>query len=200
MTSNLKDAIDDRPDATTGAQLDLEEKCRMALKQILTHARRAPDTPLRFGIDSEGIIHAVLNDLYTAQAEEDAGSSPDWEMTKAVFDVLLKQALLDEPQRRAGLNRPLITEQPYPSINAANGVSGRAGVRVNKKAQHPLAVWLERFYTAMRGVHPDAIEIVSLRTEDFTSREIAQRLGIGLRLVMRITEDIRLTLAGEVNT
>jgi C4-dicarboxylate-specific signal transduction histidine kinase len=35
--------------------------------------------------------------------------------------------------------------------------------------------------------------------EDNTTREVAQQLGLGLRLVKRIIEDMRLALEGEVN-
>ncbi len=199
MTSELRDAKDSWPDGDRPAQLDLEEQFRPLLEEILTHAHRSRDTPLRFGIDSDGIVNAALKSFLTEQAVEEAVSSQDWETAKAVFDALLKRALLDERERQAESNRSPIIEQSHPLDNDGNAISRSAGVRVNKRAPHPLAAWLERFYTAMRDVHPNAIEIAKLRMENYTSREVAQQLGLGLRLVKRIIEDVRLALEGEVN-
>jgi len=197
MTGELRDAMDSWPSGDRPAQLDLEEKFRPFLKDLLSRAHRSRDTPLRFGIDSDGIVDAAVKSFLAGQAEEEEASSQDWETVKAGFDALLERALLEEREHPAGSNRSPITEQSHPSGNNGNAISGSAGVRVDKRAPHPLAAWLERFYTAMRGVHPNAIEIASLRVEDFTSREVAQQLGLGLRLVRRIIEDMRLALQGE---
>ena len=191
MSKNLKHAVDDQPNATRRAQLDLDEKWQPVLRQILTDAQRAPDTPLRFGIDSDEIVDAALKSFFIGEATEKAECSHDWEVVRSVFEALLMRALLDEPDCQVGPWHPLMDVQSHASHNAGNGDSRRNGVRDNKKTQHPLAAWLERFYARMREVHPSAIEIVRLRMEDYTSREVAQRLGIGLRLVQRITEDMR---------
>ena len=54
-----------------------------------------------------------------------------------------------------------------------------------------LSSWLERAHRRMSAVHPLAPDILSWRVEGETSREIAGRLGLGLRLTERITADMR---------
>jgi hypothetical protein len=200
MTKNLKHAVDDWPMATRPAQLDLDERWQPVLKQILTSAQRAPDTPLRFGIDSEEIVAAALKSFSMGEAAEDARCSQDWTIVSSVFESLLKRGLVDEPAWRAEAEqRPLARQTPV-SRHGGNGDAPGNGARSNGRGLHPLAAWLEQFYGRVRGVHPRAIEIVALRMEEYTSREIAQRLGIGLRLVHRIIEDARLALSPEVHS
>ncbi len=197
MTSEFEDATGSWPGGDGPSQFDLEEKYRPFLQDILARAHRSGDTPLRFGIDSDGIVHAALKNFLAEQADQQE-SSQDWETVKAAFDAMLERALLDE-RRQAGSICSPIAQQSHPSDDDGNAISGNAGVKVNQRAPHPLAAWLERFYDAMRGVHPNAIEIAGLRMEDYTSREIAQQLGLGLRLVKRIIEDMRLALGAEVD-
>lgn len=198
MTTELRNAMDNWPDRAGPAQLDLEETFRPLLKELLTQLHRSGDTPLRFGIDSVGIVDATLKEVFSRQTEDEAVSRQDWETVKAAFDGLLERALLDEPELWERSNRSPSAEKSYPSGKSGSGVSGSAGTSVNKTAPHPLATWLDHFHALMREVHPSAIEVANLRMEDYTCREVAQQLGLGLRLVRRIVEDMRLALGGEV--
>lgn len=185
-----------RPTDDFRAQLDLEERYQPLLKDILIHAHRSRETPLRFGIDSDGIINSALRSFFLAQNARTAEDSPDWQSVQAVFDALVQRALADQREPQSGLCRSRFDKLP----NSSNGrpVSpAAAGSANNKNAPHPLAVWLEHFHAVLRGVHPQAIEIVRLRMDASTNRDVAQQLGLGLYLVKRIIEDLRRTLGTE---
>jgi NAD-dependent dihydropyrimidine dehydrogenase PreA subunit len=54
----------------------------------------------------------------------------------------------------------------------------------------PPTQWLDHLYAVARSVDLRAIEIVGLRLEGCADREIAERLGTGMRLVRRIADDV----------
>ena len=53
-----------------------------------------------------------------------------------------------------------------------------------------LAARLERLYVRAREVDPHALEILRLQADGFSDRDVADRLGLGLRLVRRIVADV----------
>jgi hypothetical protein len=55
-----------------------------------------------------------------------------------------------------------------------------------------LANWLQHVNLVFQAIHPAAIDILGLRLEGHEDREIAERVGLGLRLVRRILQDMRL--------
>jgi ferredoxin len=67
---------------------------------------------------------------------------------------------------------------------------GRSPAPEGEDDARRLADWLERFHAECRAVDPRALEIVALRLEGRDLREIAERLGIGPRLVERILADL----------
>lgn len=74
----------------------------------------------------------------------------------------------------------------------ARAAGAPAGSRIDGTAigGPELGPRLERLWERARGVDPDALEIVRLRHEGFSDRDIADRLGLGLRLVRRIAADV----------
>ncbi|MAG58960.1 MAG: hypothetical protein CMJ83_21950 [Planctomycetes bacterium] len=56
--------------------------------------------------------------------------------------------------------------------------------------------WLERTHRVLSAVHPLAVDILSLRLEGETPREISRRLELGLRLTHRIMEEMRQAWVG----
>jgi hypothetical protein len=59
---------------------------------------------------------------------------------------------------------------------------------------HPLATWLDALYETARHTHPRAIDVLALRVEGWDDREIARKLGLGLRLTVRIRIDLVVAL------
>jgi hypothetical protein len=60
-----------------------------------------------------------------------------------------------------------------------------------------LARWVDEFYRGMRSVHALAIDIIALRVEGFEPRDIAEKLGLGLRQVRSILREMRTSWAGQ---
>ncbi len=135
------------------------------LRKILAFLRRVGETPLQSRIDAVGIARAVL---------EDCPSSLSGEVNGVLDDLVLRS-----------LRRPPSVPVEDPEVREAP-----ADVEAEEKAVQALAAWLDRFYVDLRTIDPRTFEIVGLRLDGCTSREIAERLGLGLRLVKRILRDI----------
>jgi hypothetical protein len=143
------------------ARGDLEETLRPLLQEMLARLRRYRDTPLQDGIDSAGIVQAALRLFSAGPSAAGPGHFPDLKSVQFVLDGLVARALGAGPLDRAG----------------SNGAG--------------LAGWLEHLHATLRAVHPAAVEMVGLRVEGCQDREIAERLGLGLRLLKRILRDLR---------
>jgi hypothetical protein len=135
------------------------------LRKILAFLRRVGETPLQSRIDAVGIARAVLGDCPSRLSGEVNG----------VLDDLVLRSLRRPPS--VPVEDPEVREAP-------------ADVEAEEKAVQALAAWLDRFYVDLRPIDPRTFEIVGLRLDGCTSREIAERLGLGLRLVKRILRDI----------
>ena len=135
------------------------------LRKILAFLRRVGETPLQSRIDAVGIARAVLRDCPSSLSGEVNG----------VLDDLVLRSLRRPPS--VPVEDPGVKEVP-------------ADVEAEERAVQSLAAWLDRFYVDLRTIDPQTFEIVGLRLDGCTSREIAERLGLGLRLVKRIIRDI----------
>jgi hypothetical protein len=170
------------------AQWSTEQSLQPLLEALLGELRRARETPLQFGIDSDGIVSVALKVFLAGDAEDGLRARLDWQSATVALDRLVAQFLqpqpvcgrdaLDDFESEAGTFSRVV------GSNAPDPPGGNAPT-------HPLAVWLERFYTVMTEVQPRAVEIVTLRVNGFDVRDIAERLGLGLRLVKRIIQDMR---------
>ena len=137
------------------------------LRKILAFLRRVGETPLQSRIDAVGIARAVLGDCPSRLSGEVNG----------VLDDLVLRSLRRPPS--VPVEDPGAREAPAP-----------ADVEAEERAVQSLAAWLDRFYVDLRTIDPRTFEILGLRLDGCTSREIAERLGLGLRLVKRILRDI----------
>jgi len=152
----------------------LEERLRPLLLVMLARLRRDRDTPLRDGIDSAAIIQEALRTCSAVPLAVPGCPMPDLQLSEAILDGVIERALRDE--QRPGPERPVSSD-------------GRLDRAVAKGAD--LATWLGHLHAALRATHPTAVEMVVLRVEGCEDREIAQRLGLGLRLVRRVIRDLR---------
>ena len=152
------------------------EPILVLLRALLAQLRRSRQTPLQFGIDSEGIVAAALKQFFASAAGNDLRPCQDWQFATAVLDELVAQFL--QPGCRS-----LLTSAPT--------TRGCDAQTEDIASPRPLAIWLERFYTVMTEVQPRALDIAALRVEGLEDRDIAERLELGLRLVKRIVQDMR---------
>lgn len=163
---------------------EAENRVLPLLRALISCLRRSLETPLQFEIDSEGIAGFVLKDFPDVLPGGGASRLGEWEWAKVepVLNALVERLLWEpgkwvDPAPLPGIPPPG-SNDPNPAVSeAAHALAG---------GRHPLARWLERFYQAMRQVHPRAIDIAGLRLEGFQERDIAGRIGFGLRLVRSI--------------
>jgi hypothetical protein len=200
MTAELKEALTGGRRGGARPELSLEEKLHPLLQALLAQLRRSRETPLQFGIDSEGIASVALKDCLAGVTDEPPGQWRDWQLVTVALDRLvarsLQQSLAAHPpapflprlaRNERGASRgegqsnlaraesqpsgpphpsPLLPpteerEKLQPSCKDGADDRGReAAFSSGASTPHPLAVWLERFYTVVREVQPRAIDIV----------------------------------------
>jgi hypothetical protein len=173
------------------ARRDLEQRLRPLLQDLLTRVRRTKETPLRFGVEDPGIVDAAVADFLAGDVDVELGRVQDWTVVQGIFDMLIERALDDDDTRQAPEHRPLCVEQPGPGHRDGNDPSTDSAEPPVQTGQHPLAAWLTRGRVLMQRVHPLAMEVVELRVQGRDNREVADRLGLGLRLVKRLVGDVR---------
>ena len=171
------------------AWFDVEEMVLPAVQEILGHIRRTLDARLQSGIDGVGIADVASRRLLAGVSRNDSGCRSDSDTVTTILDTVVGVFLSERSDRdteirwadAAGIFRKDDNVEASLDSTGAN-------------AMHSLAVWIKWLYSGMRGVHPKAIEILSLRAQGYEVREIAQRLDMGRWLIKRIINDIRTSL------
>ena len=177
------------PDGHERRGVRLERLIRPLLQQMMTRADRFRDTPLQFEIDSAGITLAAWNSYVADVSTDDLPLLLDGERLCAALDHLIEQAF-DDGELRAAMARGEEAANRSGPCEDAPPVE-LAGPSMPGRRLQLLAEWLDRLCSSLRAVHARAIEVVGLRIEDYTARDIAQRQGTGLRLVRRLLTDAR---------
>ena len=177
-------------------ELFLKDRFHPLLQALLVHLRRSRQTPLQFGIDSERIVGAALQEFFAGVADSDSHQWQDWHFATAALDELVAQCL--RPQCGGHREGALIScgfPDPHSGFEmgllASAAMTRECGAPTAEATPHSLVLWLERFYTLMSDVQPRAIDIVELRVEGFEDRDIAERLELGVRLVKQVVQDMR---------
>jgi hypothetical protein len=156
---------------------------------MLAPIRRSRDTLLQFEIDSRGIVATALENFMQEGNASNRIQWPDGNTLVTALDSLIESALLpEEPDHSIETFSP---GAPPPTMQSRDRLSAEAGPPPDQSVSLRLAAWLDSFFTLMRDVDHRALEILSLRLEGFKDRDIAEKLGTGLRLVKQITQDIR---------
>jgi hypothetical protein len=168
---------------------DLEATVRPLLHGMLRGLDRFRQTPLNLEIDCIGIVSSSIQMFAPGSPLRDAGVLEGGHglipALNAIFVGALRDDLPPEETRSSPVSYPPAASEDEHHFDT--GQSDRHdGVDVI-----PLAQWLEQAYRTMRAVDTRAIEIVRLRVEGYTHREIAQRLDLGLRMVLRMMADVR---------
>lgn len=153
---------------------------------MLSHLRRSRETPLQFEIDSQGIVTAVLIAVpLDGIPAHETSPEADWKTLKGALDSLAARFLREEYANGETIGRDHGSSGP-PSDRLRHDDPGSPA-----SLRGLLATWLERYYRLMREASPQAIDIAALRAEGYQDRDIAERLGLGLRLVRRIVREMR---------
>lgn len=155
------------------------------LQALLAGASSARNTPLNFDEGSLQIVRFAWREFRPGDIRD---AEPDVDAILAPLNALLAAMLQDEPTRAE------IPAEARDSQCLPQRWETRDGAAENESPGLPhevrMAAWLDRLSATLRGVDSQALEIVELRAADASNREIAERLGLGLRLVQRIVADV----------
>jgi hypothetical protein len=110
----------------------------------------------------------------------------------AALDLLIEQSLGDTDQQSVTSGYGSVDRRQSPLSTRP-----RAGT-AHGQAQHGPLVriveWIDELCNVLRAIDPTAIEILRLRVEGYEPRDIAGRLGTGVRLVRHVLADARYQL------
>lgn len=151
---------------------------RPLLEQLLARAGRLRETPLQFEIDSAGVALAVWSSFSAELSAADRHSLSDGARVCDALDLLVACALEDADSHV----RVLSAREAKPAADSVReAVLDGPLVRVTQ--------WFDELCGSLRETPFMAIEIVRLRVEGYEPRDIADRLGSGVRLVRRLLAD-----------
>lgn len=138
------------------------------LKALFNRVASSRQTPLQFEIDVAAIVAATMRD-----EEVGAASLEDVEGLDDLFTSVLGGS---------GMQRTDGDKPNQPTADASGELS--------EDLARWLATWLERCCAIVNDTHPQAMDVVGLRIEGYSDREIAAQLGMGMRLAARIVRDV----------
>jgi hypothetical protein len=136
------------------------------LRGVLLVFRRYRETPLHFQIDSQGVVAELLQ-----TANNYPWMRQDHSLLIAGLNALVSQLLAEES-----------TTESTPAFATVEG-DGDAAFAQRVRC---LSLWVGGFYERIRAVDVRIIDVMLLRLESHSNREIARRLEFGLRLVERL--------------
>jgi len=164
-----------------------EEAIRVLLEEVLGCLRIAGQAPLGSRLDSRG---TALSAISRFRLRVDRVCLPAPDVLLPALDAAVEEALADTGAKTDRAPPILDSELPRQNGRAQESRLDHPA-RSGEEALLPLAAWLDRVYEAIQSIDARASEVVALRVEGFTDREIAERLELGLRLVKRILCDLR---------
>jgi hypothetical protein len=173
-------------------QARLMRLARPLLEQLLARTSRFLETPLQFEIDSAGVAMDVWGSFSADLSAADRHLLSDGAQLRVALDLLIERALEDaDPECDI-----LALESPH-RWQSSSTVRPDVDSTCSALFHSPLVYiveWFDKFCSSLRLTHPRAIEIVRMRVEGYAARDIAGRLGMGVRLVRRLLADARADL------
>lgn len=146
---------------------------RLLLQESLGMIVQAGDTPLASRLNGPGIAEAAARALHSREPQRWSELAGDGRPLDVMLDACLCDAI--EGTR---------TDSPEPEVPASSLRTGP----FRPEVIGPLGPWLEQRTRMLREVDPHALRIVDLRLRGNELREIAQSLGLGLRLTRAILD------------
>lgn len=164
------------------SQFDLQELMRPFLLEMLRHVRRGRPDGLRARIDSEGVVQEAFKSFLSGIPQGEFPDLPDREAMKRTLTHLVNRALADEIRRHTRRkNNPARETGPGPLV----------AVSVSTLPIPDLGDWLDELTCAMRDVHENAMDMVDLLLQGYSTAECARELGLGLRTTQKIRKRMR---------
>jgi hypothetical protein len=168
-----------------------DERLRSLLQKLFVAARRAQETPLAFEAGFYGIASAAWVEFLGDASPDERRAWRDEVALHPRLHLAMAAILGVQPTYRGSPERRFGEGETSPDFAASQEAADPRVQSFEEQKERELAAWLERTCAVVRGVDPQALEILTLRLEGYGVREAAQRLGLGLRLVQRVVADLR---------
>jgi hypothetical protein len=107
----------------------------------------------------------------------------------AALDLLIDRALGD-----TGPQGDMIGHESLDGLQSPTSTEPAADSTPDAPRCSPLVClvdWFDKFCRSLPAIHPTAIEMVRMRVDGYSARDIAGRLQTGVRLVRRVLADTR---------
>lgn len=187
MSTDLMDALGRWRQGEASAQQALIEQLQPLLQELIARLRPYREAFMLEGVDCSSLAQTGLQAFLGKVPKKDQSLLQDWHNVEPILTLLVQRTLQKEGENSEAAG-------PAERGHGGESLNGAAGKeQTGEKTSQALASWLERFQTILRSVHPKAIDMVDLRLDGHSNRDLAQRLGMGLRLVQRVFADMRQT-------
>lgn len=150
------------------------EKIEALLLELLEPIRHSDDTLLHFEIDSRAIAEPVWENFVASLSREEVRQWENWEVIRNALSNLVRQTL---DRHNGGTAIPGIDEEFHPPCDEA--------------AMQSLGAWFKRLVDLMQSIDQRTLQILALRIEGFSDRDISEKLETGLRCIQRIAREMQ---------
>jgi hypothetical protein len=186
----LASHVDNRNLASDASSAAGDSQAAALLNRVLRVLEAYRHMPLSFEIDGAGVAAAVLES--TAEIGLAARLAlPDRSIAACAACRRAMHLALAQPVEGEGDEAP--GDMVRGSVaSALDGVplAGPTAPAMTDEAL-PLAAWVQWLWQSVRVIDSEALEMIRLRAAGHTHREIADQLGLGVRLVGRVIADAR---------
>jgi len=187
MPGSITDAVRRWKNGDQDAQFELVSRLRPLLVELLELVRRHRAPSLQARIDSEAVVNQALHSFLTGVRQGEFPLLQNRQDACKLLTALVVRTLNDEIRWHKRQKRDVSREQA--------SAEGRPEQLPDPRPPDPevaadLTGWLEKLLAALRPVHEKAIEIVKLSLEGLTNYDIASQVGLGLRRVQVLKQEM----------
>lgn len=189
MPGHITEAVARWRQGDGDAQFELERWLQPFLLQLIHRVhQRIAGTPLQARIDSEGVVYEALHSFLTGVRKDEFPVLESRDDVKKILTTLVQRTLSDAVRWN---NR----EQRCPAreVASTDGQPRQSFAEASKTAEviDDLADWLEKMVAVLRRHDERAIDLVRLSLEGLSNADIAQQLGLGIRRVQVLKQQLR---------
>ena len=157
---------------------------RPLLQQLIAEVRIARAAPLRFHADSETIAASAWRGFWPCLGENERRRIADGESLCEALDAVLGPVLSDVS---------FDASSGHVARDVRDDLCRRTCDSSTRDGGHlpSLVRWFARLHAVLRTAGDLAVAAIVLRLEGYDERDVAERLGLGMRLVRRILTQVR---------
>lgn len=184
MDLSITQALDRWREGDEQAALQLDRCLRTELIALVRSRR---NQRYRARIDSEGVVNAALKSFLSGVRKDEFKELKDQQGVRKLLACFVIRVLRDEI-RAAQADKRDVRNEVVIADDHAKQLADIASESSDECARS--VEFMEKFTDLVRGIHEKAIEILELRLEGLTTRQIAAEVGLSTRYVQKITENM----------